>query len=80
MTQQLAGHADIKTTQKFYLSVQDDDLRARRAQQQIVMGLSTVVVSEPTDQELTNSALKPCCPKRKVLASGTQLLGKSNVA
>jgi len=28
VTQQLAGHADIKTTQKFYLSVQDDDLRA----------------------------------------------------
>jgi hypothetical protein len=37
--------------QKFYLSVQDDDLRAaRRAQQQIVKGLSTVAVSEPVDQ------------------------------
>ena len=81
VTQQLAGHADIKTTQKFYLSVQDDDLRAaRRAQQQIVKGLSTVAVSEPTDQKLTNSALKRGFPKRKVFRDGTQLPVEKEVA
>jgi hypothetical protein len=81
VTQQLAGHADIKTTQKFYLSVQDDDLRAaRRAQQQIIKGLSTVAVSEPTDQKLTNSAPKRGFPKRKVFADGTQLPAEKEVA
>jgi integrase len=47
VTQKLAGHADINTTQKFYLSVQDDDLNvARRAQQRIVKGLSDVVTTD----------------------------------
>jgi site-specific recombinase XerD len=39
VTQKLAGYADIQTTQKYYLSVQEEDLRAaRRAQQQTVKG------------------------------------------
>ena len=54
MVQKLAGHSDIKTTQAYYLSVQQDDLeKARRVQAAILRG-------EPTDQQLTNSAAK--CP------------------
>lgn len=81
VAQKLAGHADIQTTQKFYLSVQEDDLQAaREVQQRIVQGLNTADVSSATDQKLTNSALKRSFPKRKVFASGTQLPAESKVA
>ena len=49
VVQKLAGHSDIKTTQKYYLSVQEDDLdRARRAQ-------SAILEVDPTDPKLTHS-------------------------
>jgi len=52
VVRQLAGHSDIRTTQKYYLSVQDDDLgRARQVQAQILG-------ADLTDQEMTNSARK----------------------
>lgn len=81
VAQKLAGHADIQTTQKFYLSVQEEDLQAaREVQQRIVQGLNTAEVSSATDQKLTNSTLKRSFPKRKVFASGTQLPTESKVA
>jgi len=52
VVQQLAGHGDINTTRKYYLSVQVDDLeKARQVQLQIL-------ADNPTDQEMTNSAGK----------------------
>jgi len=78
VTQKLAGHADINTTQTFCLSVQDDDLNvARRAQQRIVKGLSDVVT---TDQKLTNSTPNRCFPRRKEFEDGTQLPSEKAVA
>ena len=48
-----AGHADIKTTQKSYLSVQDEDvIKSRRLQQEIVGGLKV------TDPNVTHRACK----------------------
>lgn len=78
VTQKLAGHADIQTTQRYYLSVQEEDLRAaRRAQQQTVKGLIHIA---PTDQKLTNSARKRDFPKRKLFADGMQLPPEVEVA
>ena len=38
----LAGHSDIKTTQCYYLSVQEDDLeKARQVQSEILGGVLT---------------------------------------
>ena len=49
MVQKLAGHSDIKTTQQYYLSVQEDDLeKAGQVQSMILKG-------GPTDPELTHS-------------------------
>ncbi|HSA27076.1 MAG TPA: tyrosine-type recombinase/integrase [Phycisphaerae bacterium] len=49
VVQRLAGHSDIKTTQRYYLSVQEADLeQARRIQ-------SRVPERSPTDPKLTQS-------------------------
>ena len=50
VVQKLAGHSDIKTTQKHYLAVQEDDLEKARQVQSEILAL------RPTDQEMTNSA------------------------
>jgi integrase len=56
VVQKIAGHGDVKTTQQYYLAVQEDDLeKARKIQ-------SAVLKGDPTDQLLTNSA-----PKRPFL-------------
>ena len=47
VVQRLAGHSDIKTTQKYYLSVQDDDLNEARKLQAKMLG------SDLTDPKLT---------------------------
>lgn len=71
-------HADLKTTQEYYLSVQDDDLKAaRRATQKIVGGLTNV---STTDHKLTNPTPKRSFPKRKVFDDGTQLPSAREVA
>jgi integrase len=50
IVQKLAGHSDMKTTQQYYLAVQEDDLeKARKVQ-------SDILAAAPTDQLLTNSA------------------------
>ena len=49
VVQKLAGHSDIKTTQKYYLAFQESDLEmARQAQ-------SKILKSNPTDPKLTHS-------------------------
>jgi len=50
VTQKLAGHSDIKTTLKYYISVQPEDLeRARTVQADILRG-------GLTDPKVTHSA------------------------
>jgi integrase len=78
VSQKLAGQADIQTTRQYYLSVQEDDLRAAgRAQQQTVKGRVHIAA---TEQKLTNSAQKRCFPKRNRFADGTQLRPEAEVA
>lgn len=63
VTQQLAGHSDIHTTQGYYLSVQADDLaKAKRVQSKLMTGLKD---ASPTDPKLTHLAQKGTFPKRK---------------
>ncbi|MGB2755698.1 MAG: site-specific integrase [Phycisphaerae bacterium] len=40
VVRKLAGHSDIKTTQRYYLSVQEDDLEKARVVQSEVLGFS----------------------------------------
>jgi integrase len=48
VTQQLAGHADIATTQQYYLAVQSSDFAAARTlQEEVVGGVSNVKVTDP---------------------------------
>jgi integrase len=48
VVQKLAGHSDIKTTQKYYLAVQEEDLEmARRVQ-------SKILESNLTDPKMTH--------------------------
>ncbi|MCE9554585.1 MAG: site-specific integrase [Planctomycetes bacterium] len=62
VTQKLAGHGDIHTTQMYYLSVQDEDVvKAKSVQAQLVGQLP-----EATDPKLTQTAQKRDFPKRKV--------------
>ena len=65
VVQKLAGHSSIKTTQQYYLSVQEDDLeKARRVQSAILeVGL--------TDQKLTNSGRNGRISRRKRKRPGT---------
>ena len=49
VVQKLAGHSDIKTTQQYYLAVQEDDLSKARLFQAQIMRLGL------TDQKLTKS-------------------------
>ncbi len=54
VVQWLAGHSDIKTTQKYYLFVGDEEVaRAREVQASL---LGTMPTPRTTDQLLTNSA------------------------
>lgn len=78
VAQQLAGHADIKTTQTFYLSVQEEDLeKARSVQQELVSGLTDI---ELTDQKVTISVQARSFPKRRIFFDGTQLQKGNDVA
>lgn len=49
VVQKLAGHSDIKTTQKYYLAVEENYLEKARAVQ------TEILRSDPTDPKLTHS-------------------------
>ena len=63
VVQQLAGHADINTTKKYYLSVQDEDIRKAKKVQKALLGELTSVATDPT---LTHSGRKRDFPERKL--------------
>jgi integrase len=70
VVQKLAGHSDIKTTQQFYLSVQDEDLAKAQPTQASVLG----ELPTPTDPKVTHLARKHvfpgqqgCQPKKEAL-------------
>jgi len=65
VVQQLAGRSDIKTTQQFYLSVQQDDVANAQAVQDRLLG--NVLAEDPTDQILTDSGQKQAFPCRRTL-------------
>jgi len=52
VVQELAGHSDIKTAQRHYLAVREDDMEAARQAQ------SAILKNGSTDQLLTNSPPK----------------------
>jgi hypothetical protein len=52
VVRKLAGHSDIKTTQEYYLSVQEDDLEKARQVQ------SEILKADPTDPLLTHFGQK----------------------
>ena len=63
VAQKLAGHADIETTQKYYLAAQDSDFEhAKRTQESIVGHLAQL---EVTDPKLTQTGRKREFLKRK---------------
>ncbi len=53
VVQQLAGHSDIRTTQKYYLSVQEEDIK--KAQQVQASLLGEIPASDLTDPKVTHS-------------------------
>ena len=63
VVQQLAGHSDIKTTQQFYLSVQQNDITKAQAIQTSLLG--EIPIGDPTDQIVTNSGKKRAFPGRR---------------
>jgi integrase len=63
VVQQLAGHSDIRTTQKYYLSVQEEDIK--KAQQVQTMLLGEIPASDLTDPKVTHSGRKRAFPGRK---------------
>ena len=74
VVQQLAGHSSIKTTQQYYLSVQEDDLeKARRVQ-------SAVLEVDPTDQILTNSGQNGRFQRKEKKRPGVQAPDLSSVS
>jgi len=63
VVQQLAGHSDIRTTQKYYLSVQEEDIK--KAQQVQTRLLGEIPASDLTDPKVTHSGRKRAFPDRK---------------
>jgi integrase len=66
VVQKLAGHSDIKTTQKYYLAVQEEDLEIARQVQ------SKILQSNLTDPKLTHSSQKRHSRKKLPDVSGRQ--------
>jgi integrase len=71
VVQMLAGHADIETTRKYYLSVQDDDICKARAMQQEIVG--QMDLRQPTDPKLTHKAARRSFRGRKEFADGVKV-------
>lgn len=65
VVQKLAGHSDIRTTQKYYLSVQTDDIQ--KAQNVQAKLLEKIPVNNQTDPKVTHSAQKRAFPGKTSL-------------
>jgi len=63
VVQKLAGHSDIRTTQKYYLSIQAEDIRKAQRVQAKVLG--KIPTNDLTDPKLTHSGQKRAFPGRK---------------
>jgi Phage integrase family len=66
VAQQFAGHADINTTKRYYLSVQDDDIRKAKRVQKAMLGDLTPVATDP---KLTHKGRKRSFEGRKQFGS-----------
>ncbi len=73
VVQQLAGHADIKTTQEYYLSVQDADILKAQAVQAAVLG--QLPAADLTDPKVTHSGKKRVFPGRQGCQPKKEALG-----
>ena len=63
VVQKLAGHSDIRTTQKYYLSMQNEDFQKAQDVQTEVLG--KILESDLTNPKLIHSAQKRIFPGRK---------------
>ncbi len=63
IVQKLAGHSDIRTTQRYYLSIQAEDIQKAQDVQAEVLG--KILENDLTDPKLTHSAQKRAFPGRK---------------
>jgi len=64
VVQRLAGHSDIRTTQRYYLSVRDEDIEKAQKVQAKVLG--KIPTKHLTDPKVTHSAQKRDFPGSKV--------------
>lgn len=69
VVQQLAGHSDIRTTQKYYLNVQKEDIE--RAQQVQTDLLSEIPTNDLTDPKVTHSGQKRIFPGKRAFQGKT---------
>jgi integrase len=69
VVQKLAGHSDIRTTQRYYLSIQVEDLRKARRVQSKVLG--KILEDDLTDPKLTHLGQQRAFPGRKAFPRGT---------
>jgi integrase len=63
VVQKLAGHSDIRTTQKYYLSIQHEDIKNAQKVQAKLLG--KIPANDLTDPKVTHSAQKRVFPGRK---------------
>jgi hypothetical protein len=69
VVQKLAGHSDIRTTQKYYLSVQDEDIQKAQLVQAELLG--KIPRNDLTDPKVTHSALKRGFPGKPAFRAKT---------
>jgi len=70
VVQQLAGHSDIRTTQKYYLSVHEEDIK--KAQQVQTRLLGEIPTSDLTDPKVTHSSQIRALPGSKTNKGNSQ--------
>jgi predicted nucleotidyltransferase component of viral defense system len=71
VVQQLAGHADVNTTKKYYLSVQADDIRKAKRLQKALLGTITAIATDP---KLTHKGYFGCFEGRKRFRSISEIV------
>jgi len=72
VVKELAGHSDIETTQRYYLSIQPEDIRKARAVQDKLLG--KIPTSDLTDPKLTHSSQKRLFPGRQGICRRKQVI------